>query len=57
MILGWIYHPMNFIVRIPLGKGEIILSTFPIKNYLSVSPTIRALLYQLVRLAKSVKKT
>jgi len=56
MVLGWIYHPMNFIIKIPLGKGETILSAFPIKNCLSVSPTIRALLYQLVRLAKNGKR-
>jgi len=57
MILGWVYHPMNFIVKIPLGKGTIILSTFPMRNKLSTSPTMRVLLYQLVRLAKNGKKT
>jgi len=57
MILGWIYHPMNFIVRIPMGKEMAILSTFPVKDKILVSPTMRALLYQLARLTKSEKKS
>jgi len=48
MIIGWLYYPMNFIVDIPLGEGNIIIHTFPIINRLSSSPVMMALLNQIL---------
>lgn len=48
MIIGWLYYPMNFMVEVPIGKGKIIMHTFPIINRLSTSPVMNALLYQII---------
>ncbi|MGC8718081.1 MAG: glycoside hydrolase family 2 protein [bacterium] len=48
MVIGWLYHPMNFIIDVPLGEGHIIIHTFPIINKLKTSPVMSALLYQMV---------
>ena len=48
MIIGWLYYPMNFMVEVPLGKGRIIMHTFPVINRLSSSPVMSALLYQIL---------
>ncbi len=48
MIIGWLYYPLNFMVEVPLGKGKIIMHTFPIINRLSESPVMNALLYQII---------
>jgi hypothetical protein len=49
IVFGWIDHPLNFMVEIPMGKGKIILHTFPIIKNLSRSPIMTALLYQLLK--------
>ena len=48
MVIGWLYHPMNFIVDVPLGEGHIIIHTFSIINKLSSSPVMMALLNQIL---------
>jgi len=48
MFIGWMYRPMNFMVKIPLNEGELILTTFPLKKFPD-SPVMKALFYQLVK--------
>jgi hypothetical protein len=48
MVIGWLYHPMNFMVDVPLGEGHIIIHTFSIINKLSSSPVMMALLNQIL---------
>jgi len=49
IVFGWIEHPLNFMVEIPMGKGKIVLHTFPILKKLSSSPIMTALFYQLLK--------
>lgn len=48
MIVGWLYYPMNFMIDIPLGEGNMIIHTFPIADRLSTSPVMKALLSQIL---------
>ena len=48
MVIGWLYHPMNFMIDVQLGEGHIIIHTFPIINKLKTSPVMNALLYQML---------
>jgi len=48
MFIGWMYRPMNFMVKIPLSEGKIIITTFPLRKY-PESPVMKALLYRIVK--------
>lgn len=48
MIIGWIYYPLNFMIDVPLGEGNMIIHTFPIIDRLSSSPVMKALLGQIL---------
>ncbi|MEW5816535.1 MAG: hypothetical protein AB1798_14225, partial [Spirochaetota bacterium] len=56
MIIGWIHHPMNFIVKVPVSKGRILLSTFPLKRNILKSPSAWAFLQQLLKMAEGERK-
>ncbi|MCX7796439.1 MAG: hypothetical protein N2380_07960 [bacterium] len=48
MIIGWIYYPLNFMIDVQLGEGNMIVHTFPMIDRLSNSPVMKALLGQIL---------
>ncbi|MCX7796490.1 MAG: hypothetical protein N2380_08220 [bacterium] len=50
MVIGWVTNPMNFVVEIRDGKGKVILTTFRLFSSSSLSPTLVALLWRMLKI-------
>jgi hypothetical protein len=50
IFVGWLHKPIPTIARLRVGKGELIITTFQIKQNLTTNPLARYLLQNLIEL-------
>jgi hypothetical protein len=50
IFVGWLHKPVPTIARLRVGKGELLISTFQIRQNLITNPLARYLLQNLIEL-------
>ena len=48
LFLGWLHAPAALVVRLPIGKGELLITTFDLLPHLGVDPVATVLLHDLL---------
>lgn len=52
LFLGWLRSPAALVVRLPIGKGQLVITTFELLNHLGTDPVATALLKDLLALTE-----
>ena len=55
LFVGWLHNPAALVARLPIGKGELIVTTFDILPNLGSDPIAALLLYDLFALPPAVR--
>jgi hypothetical protein len=51
IFLGWLHSPAAMVVRLPIGKGQLVITTFDLLSDLGGDPVATALLHDLLAIA------
>lgn len=51
LFLGWLHSPAALVVRLPIGKGQLLITTFDLLPNLGTDPVATALLHDLLAIA------
>jgi hypothetical protein len=55
LFVGWLHNPAALVARLPIGRGDLIVTTFDLLSNIGSDPIATLMLYDLFNMAPAIR--